>query len=70
VNRAIDREIAQKRTILFPLRIDETILHTNDHWAADIRSRRHIGNFTNWEDHTTYQRSFDQLLKQLKADTQ
>jgi hypothetical protein len=69
VNRAIDREIAQKRTILFPLRLDETVLHTNDHWAADIRSRRHIGNFTNWEDHTTYQRSFDQLLKHLKADT-
>jgi uncharacterized protein YjbI with pentapeptide repeats len=70
VNRAINREIAQKRTILFPLRIDDTVLHTNDHWAADIRSRRHIGNFTNWEDHTTYLRSFDQLLKQLKADTQ
>jgi TIR domain len=70
VNRVIDREISQKRTILFPLRIDETVLHTNDHWATDIRSRRHIGNFTNWEDHTTYQRSFDQLLKQLKADTQ
>jgi TIR domain/Pentapeptide repeats (8 copies) len=69
VNRAIDREIAQKRTILFPLRIDETILHTNDHWATDIRSRRHIGNFTNWEDHTTYQHSFDQLLRHLKADT-
>ena len=32
-------------------------------------SRRHIGNFTNWRDYTTYQRSFDQLLKQLKADT-
>jgi TIR domain/Pentapeptide repeats (8 copies) len=69
VNHAIDREIAQKRTILFPLRVDETVLHTKDQWAADIRSRRHIGNFTNWKDHTTYQCSFDQLLKQLKADT-
>jgi uncharacterized protein YjbI with pentapeptide repeats len=68
VNRAIDREISQKRTILFPIRVDKTVL-PNDHWAADIRSRRHIGNFTNWKDHTTYQRSFDQLLKQLKADT-
>jgi TIR domain/Pentapeptide repeats (8 copies) len=69
VNRALDREVNQERTILFPIRLDETVLHTKDQWAADIRSRRHIGNFTNWEDHTTYQRSFDQLLKQLKADT-
>ena len=69
VNSALDREVNQERTILFPLRIDETVLHIKDHWAADIRSRRHISDFTNWEDHTTYQHAFDQLLRQLKADT-
>jgi TIR domain/Pentapeptide repeats (8 copies) len=68
-NRALDREVNQERMILFPVRLDETILHTNDRWAVDIRSRRHISDFTNWKDHTTYQRSFYQLLRQLQADT-
>lgn len=69
VNRALNREVEQERAILFPIRLDDLVMHVTEGWAADLRAHRHIGNFTNWKDHATYQRLFDQLLKQLKADT-
>jgi len=39
-----------------------------DGWAADIRRTRHIGDFTQWQDHDVYQQAFDRLLRDLKAD--
>ena len=29
---------------------------------------RHIGDFTQWQDHDVYQQAFDRLLRDLKAD--
>jgi TIR domain/Pentapeptide repeats (8 copies) len=37
VNSALDREVNQERTILFPLRIDETVLHIGDHSNSGAR---------------------------------
>lgn len=43
-------------------------MRTDQAWAADIRRRRHIGDFTRWKDHDSYQKAFERLLRDLKAD--
>lgn len=68
VQIALACEIAQDRTILFPLRLDEEVIHTSKDWAAQLRESRHIGDFTGWKDHDTYQAAFRRLLRDLKAE--
>jgi hypothetical protein len=42
------------------------VMGTDKPWAAKIR-RRHIGDFTHWKDHDSYQQAFARLLRDLKA---
>ena len=42
-------------------------MHTPQAWAADIRRMRHIGDFRHWKDHDEYQKVFERLLRDLKA---
>lgn len=67
VEVALAREREQQREILFPVRLDETVLQSTDGWAATLRRTRHIGNFTNWTDPQSYQIAFERLLRDLKA---
>jgi uncharacterized protein YjbI with pentapeptide repeats len=69
VNAAREREDREDRTILFPVRIDETIMEAPQPWAADIRRGRHIGSFSDWQQHPSYKKAFDRLLRDLKAST-
>lgn len=43
---------------------------TTKAWAADVRRRWHIGDFTRWKDHDAYQQAFERLLRDLKAEAQ
>jgi hypothetical protein len=43
-------------------------METDEAWAADIRRRRHIGNFSDWKNHDSYQKGFARLLRDLKAE--
>ena len=70
VDRALDREISQQRTILFPLRIDDAIKHSDSQWAEDLRSRRHIGDFTRWSEPELYQEQLKTLLAHLKPEAE
>src|SRR6266566_3641302 len=67
VETAFEQEAQQNKLVLFPIRLDETVMHTQEAWAADIRRMRHIGDFTRWKDHDEYQRVFERLLRDLKA---
>jgi hypothetical protein len=69
VNAAHEREDRENRTILFPIRIDKTVMEATQPWAADVRRTRHIGDFHNWHQHPEYRKAFDPLLRDLKADT-
>jgi hypothetical protein len=42
-------------------------METSQAWAADIRRRRHIGDFSAWKDHDAYQKAFQRLLRDLRA---
>jgi len=68
VEAALERERTQKRTVLFPIRLDDAIMKTPVAWASLLRRTRHIGDFTRWKDHDVYQSAFARLLSDLKAD--
>src|SRR5579872_2165446 len=63
-----ERRDPEHRTVLFPIRLDDAVMDTNKAWAADIRRTRHIGDFTKWKDHDSYQKAFDRLLRDLKGE--
>ncbi len=65
---AIEEEKKREETVLFPIRLDDTVMDTNQAWAAKLRRTRHIGDFTRWKNHDAYQASFECLLRDLKAE--
>ena len=67
VNAALEREDREKRTVLFPIRIDNAVMSAPQPWAADIRRSRHIGDFSGWKDHDSYAKAIERLLRDLKA---
>jgi len=64
-----ERKIQGRRTVLFPIKIDNAIEDTNRAWARKIKRTCHIGDFTRWKDHDAYQTAFNRLLHDLKADS-
>lgn len=69
VSTALQREVEQGRTMLFPIRLDDAVLHTPSGWAAQLRTR-HIGDVHAWKDHDHYQAAFARLLRDLQAKDQ
>jgi uncharacterized protein YjbI with pentapeptide repeats len=67
VEACLERERRQQRQVLFPIRLDEAVTDTHQAWAAAIRRRRHIGDFTRWRDQAAYDDAFQRLLRDLKA---
>jgi TIR domain/Pentapeptide repeats (8 copies) len=67
VETALAREREQDTTILFPVRIDNTVMAIETGWPALIRNTRNIGDFRRWKTHDVYQKAFDRLLRDLKA---
>jgi uncharacterized protein YjbI with pentapeptide repeats len=68
VETAFEKEQRQGgNPVLFPIRLDDAVMQTDQAWAADVRRTRHIGDFTRWKDHDAYQQAFQRLLRDLKA---
>jgi hypothetical protein len=67
VETAMERERREKRIVLFPIRLDDAVTKVEVGWPADIRRSRNIGDFRRWKAHATYQKSFDRLLRDLRA---
>jgi hypothetical protein len=69
VETAFEKERRQdNKPVLFPIRLDDAVMQTDQAWAGDIRRTRHIGDFTRWKDHDAYQQAFQRLLRDLKAE--
>jgi len=68
VEAAFETEHKQKRTVLFPIRLDDAVMETDKAWAADIRRTRHIGDLSNWKNLGAFQKAFERLLRDLKAE--
>jgi len=67
VKTALAKEGEQNKAVLFPIRVDNTVMMVKTGWPALIRKTRYIGDFTNWKDHDTYVKAFVRLLRDLKA---
>jgi TIR domain len=69
VETAFEKEHRTNRLVLFPVKLDESVMHTDRAWAADIRRTRHIGDFTHWKEYDAYQVMLERLLHDLKTGT-
>jgi hypothetical protein len=69
VMAALEKEQHNNKLVLFPITLDEMVMHTNLPWAASIRRTRHIGDFTDWKQHDEYQKALTRLLRDLQPDT-
>lgn len=67
VETAFEKERLQQKLVLFPIRLDDSVMHTSQAWAADIRRTRYVGDFTHWKNHDDYLKAFSRLLRDLKA---
>jgi uncharacterized protein YjbI with pentapeptide repeats len=68
VEAALEKEQRQQREVLFPVRLDESVMQTSAAWAAKLRRSRHIGDFTRWKEHDEYQKGLTRLLRDLKQE--
>ncbi len=67
VNKAFAEERDRKQLVLFPARIDDTVMETSEPWARKLRDQRNIGDFRKWKDHDAYQKGLERLLRDLKV---
>ncbi len=68
VEVALEKERRQ-RVVLFPVRLDESVINATQPWAAKLRRSRHIGDFSNWTDPKVYQQALERLLRDLKVES-
>jgi hypothetical protein len=68
VETAFEEEHKRGGTVLFPVRLDDMVMETDQAWAADIRRTRHIGDFGRWKEHDAYQKAFNRLLRDFEVD--
>ena len=69
VDKAFEEERQRDKVVLFPVRLDDTVLDTNEAWAAKLRRSRHIGDFRAWKDHDAYQKALDRVLRDLRVES-
>jgi hypothetical protein len=69
VEAALEREHRENRLVLFPIRIDVAVEQSAVAWAASLRRKRHIGDFSRWKDHDSYSKAFERLLRDLKDES-
>ena len=51
VEAAFEKERKQNKLALFPIRLDDAVMETDQPWAASLRRTRHIGDFHSWKEH-------------------
>ena len=68
VEAAMDKEQEGQPPVLFPVRLDNTVMESTTAWAAHIKRTRNIGDFTNWKNHDDYEKAFSRLLRGLKSE--
>jgi hypothetical protein len=68
VERALKKEesMDMSQQVLFPIRLDDTVMTTSRRWISSLRYQRQIGDFTGWKDDAAYPQAFTRLLQHLK----
>jgi len=68
VGVALQKEHNRNHPVLFPIRLDSTVMNCATGWAASIQSKRHIGNFEQWKQQDVYRKALNRLLRDLKVE--
>lgn len=68
VETALAKERQSGHDVLFPVRLDDTVMEMKGGWPTLIKNTRHIGDFTQWKNFNSYQRSFERLMHDLKRN--
>jgi TIR domain/Pentapeptide repeats (8 copies) len=66
VTKAFEEERRRGQDVLFPIRLDDAVMETDEAWAAKLRAR-HIGDFRRWKDHDAYTKAFERVLRDLRV---
>lgn len=66
VNKAFAEERDRKQPVIFPVRVDDAVMATDQAWAQKIRDDRHTGDFRDWKNPSSYSSSLARLLKDLE----
>jgi hypothetical protein len=66
VTKAFEEERKRSGVVLFPIRLDDAVMDTNEAWAAKLRARN-IGDFCKWKHHDAYQTSLERVLRDLNV---
>ncbi len=65
---ALAREREQEgKTVLFPIRVDDSIMEIKSGWPALLKNTRNVGDFTRWKERGSYRKAFEKLLRDLQA---
>ena len=69
VDKAFEEERQRGQVVLFPVRLDDVVLTTNQAWAAKLRRSRNVGDFRGWKNHDAYQLALERVLRDLAIET-
>jgi uncharacterized protein YjbI with pentapeptide repeats len=64
VTTAFEEERKRGQLMLFPIRLDDTVMTAHEAWAAKLRARN-IGDFRHWKDHE--KKSLERVLRDLSV---
>jgi hypothetical protein len=67
IERALQREDREHKSVLFPVRIDDYIFDKWEHPRKADVVEKVVGDMRNWKDHDSYQNAFKRLLRDFKA---
>jgi hypothetical protein len=67
VEIALEEEHRRKANVLFPIRLDDAVMETDQGWLVDLRRTRQIADFRGWKEHSSYQQAFSRLYRDLAA---
>ena len=65
IDVALKKESEAKKTILFPVRIDDAVMTSADNPSAKLLRLKHVGDFTDWHAADSYRRAFSRLVKDM-----
>lgn len=65
VSKAFAEERRRDQTVLFPIRLDDAVMDTDEAWAVKLRDQRNIGDLRHWKEHDAYAKSFARVLRDL-----
>ena len=64
VTAGFEEERKRGQVVLFPVRLDEMVMKTDEAWAAKLRARL-IDDFRRWKDQDAYGKGFARVLRDL-----